>query len=91
MFLSTILTTALALSTSVLALPANKDNNGNANGHDKDKKNQSNNGTCPLSAVDPVEFPYPSERASFRIAVTRTARLTSLSLVRQTRSMETSS
>ena len=62
MFISTLLTTALALSTAAFAAPANN-GNGNANGHDKDKKGKHDktNGTCPLTAVDPVEFPYPSE------------------------------
>jgi hypothetical protein len=64
MFLSSLLTTALALSTAVVAAPSSNGNKANNNGHgiglDKNKKN-ANNGTCPLTAVDPVEFPYPSK------------------------------
>ncbi|KAG7570950.1 hypothetical protein FFLO_01148 [Filobasidium floriforme] len=57
MFLSSLLTTALALSTAVVAAPSSNGNKANNNGHgnglDKNKKN-ANNGTCPLTAVDPL-------------------------------------
>ena len=60
MFFQTLLTTALALSTVLAAPPPHANNDKEKPGNNKDK-NKHNNGTCPLTAVDPVEFPYPSE------------------------------
>lgn len=62
MFIQTLLTTVLALSTVLAAPPPHANNDKEKPGNNKDKDKHNNNGTCPLTAVDPVEFPYPSER-----------------------------
>jgi hypothetical protein len=73
MFIKTLLTTALALSTVLAAPPPRANNDKEKPGNNKDKDKHNINGTCPLTAVDPVEFPYPSKRkilSSLRVIAT---------------------